>query len=235
MHVSWRLRSLPLVMLGLSLVALAIASPAIAAEQEARRVDHTTQNIDAFKGFQGIRTDPATVSGVGYVHPTQVDVGAYGGDFVAIGTANGLGVDNCANDYDAKWTVYTDGVIGGVYRCDDEKLDAYTTGSNPSFTIQRAWCPSQSATRWLLFFGGTLWRCMSHSATGAIGAAAGLETTGSSTTDRNIDVKYTGLNTSNINSSTWNAFGAGTSIHSPNYSYQYVSTTAFNVYLAPLN
>jgi len=39
------------------------------------------------KGTQGIRTDPATVVGVGYVQITQLDTGATGGDFVAIGTS----------------------------------------------------------------------------------------------------------------------------------------------------
>lgn len=65
---------------------------------------------------------------------------------------------------------------------------------------------------------------------------AALETT-SGTTDRNIDVKYSSLQLSLTGSSTWADFGnSGGAAHAdPNYTYAYVSNTAFNVYLAPLN
>ena len=39
---------------------------------------------DGLKGNQAMRSDLATVTGVGYGHPAQADTGAPGGDFVAI-------------------------------------------------------------------------------------------------------------------------------------------------------
>ena len=220
-----------LVVITLSLLMVAVAVPVGATEQEARVVQHATSDIDAFKGNQGIRTDPATVTDVGYVHTSQVDTGAAGGDFVAIGTANGNGVTDtgCADDYDAYWTVFTDGKIGGAYFCVDEQLDAYTTGANPSFKIEYAFCIPDNNYRWMLWFGGGLKDCRYQLSSTGIAVAAGLETTGTSFTDRNIDVKFTGLYSSRVNNANWEAFGQGTSIHAPNYSYQYVNTTAFDV------
>jgi hypothetical protein len=216
---------------------IALLSPLAcqAAEQEGRYRYRATVDFDAFKGYQGIRTDPATVSGVGYVHASQVDVGAVGGDFVAIGTAKGVGVESCADDYDAKWSIYTDGELGGVYFCNDEKVDAYAAGANPSFSIEYGFCPSTLSNKWLLSMGGTLWSCYGSSSTTASRVSAMLETTGSSTVDRNIDVKFTGLNWSLSGSSSWTSFGTGTVVHSPSYSNSSVSSTAFNVYLAPLD
>lgn len=195
----------------------------------------STQNLDAIEGIQRIRTDPATVVGVGYVHPTQADVGAAGGDFVAIGTANGAGVDNCANDYDPEWTIYTDGEIGGVYFCNDHSLDVYAAGSDVSFMIRYTWCASQSSNRWVMTMGGTVWACYSATSS-ASRVSAFIETTGS-TTDRNIDVMYTSLEKSRTGTFAWEAFGDQSANRTvfPLYSYRYVSTGAFDAYLAPMN
>lgn len=150
--------------------------------------------VDRFKGNQHIRTDPATVQGIGYVHPIYMDVGAGGGDFVAIGTAKGVGSDACADDYDAKWTVYSDWQVGGIYHCLDLALDKYSAGANPTFKIIREFCPiGEYAVRWVLYMGGVLYKCVNHAAQGADNVEVGLETTGPGTTDRNIDVSYTNL------------------------------------------
>jgi hypothetical protein len=214
---------------------VAIAPGAEALEQTFGYRQFGTAQLDGFKGRQGIRTDPATVTGIGYVHPTQMDIGSVGAAFVAIGTAKGVGVDDCANDYDALWTVYIDGEIGGTYFCEDVDVDAYGSGTNPAFNISYEFCPSVLANRWLLSFGGVLWSCKSAGATGATRAIGMIETTGSSSTDRNIDVKYTNLQLNNISSNTWNNFGNAASSVAPNYSFANVSTTAFNVFLAPLD
>lgn len=88
----------------------------------------------------------------------------------------------------------------------------------------------------MLWMGGVLYNCIAHSSTVGSRASAFLETTRQGTTiDRNIDVKFTNLRTSNAGSSALNVFGAGVHVHSNNYSYQLVSNTAFNVYLAPLD
>lgn len=235
-----RRRSVPgariyLVLAVLTFVLVGFSSSAFAEQAYAGR-SFSTADMDGFKGRQGIRTDPATVTGIGYIHPTQMDVGSAGNAFVAIGTAKGVGVDNCANDYDALWTVYVDGIIGGVYFCEDVNVDAYGAGTNPAFNIEYGFCPSVSANRWLLSFGGVLWRCKDSGAVGAVSGKAGLETTGGSNVDRNIDVKYTNLQRNMQGSTSWLNLGPfNESFAAPNYTYQFVSNTAFNVFLAPLN
>ena len=214
-----------------SVLGLVLAQPVHASEFAcAQRV----ALVDGVKGNQGIRTDPATVNGVGYVHPVQIDTGGAGGDFVAIGTANGAGVDQCANDYDPRWTIYADGETGGIYWCYDYTQDAYTTGANPTFQIYYDFCAPSGPTRWVLTFGGTQRRCVANSGTYGQLANVLLETTGNSTTDRNIDVKYTNVKVNLSGSTTWVDF-AGTGFADPNYSRQVPSGTSVNAYLAPLD
>jgi hypothetical protein len=119
---------------------MAAVATAGANEVESRNVTKLQLwNIDGIKGNQVIKTDPATVDDVGYAHPVQLDVGAPGGDFVAIGTFNGMGTSghaqDCADSYDSKWSVYTDGTIGGAYFCVTESVNAYAAGATPSFRI----------------------------------------------------------------------------------------------------
>jgi hypothetical protein len=214
------------------------AAPVSAIEQAFGKVQAADQIYDGFKGNQGIRTNPATVGGEGWAHPTQVDVGPSGGDFVAVGTFMGNGPDGtfCDDDYDPGWTVYVDKVIGGVYGCTDYSPDAFGAGSNPSFEISYKFCVAVQANRWVLTFAGVQRTCIFSASSGGQAFAAGLETTGT-ITDRNIDVKYTNLYKSLIGSSAWTQAG-NTAVHafaSPNYTYQYVSLFAFNTYLAPLD
>jgi hypothetical protein len=62
---------------------------------------------------------------------------------------------------------------------------------------------------------------------------AGLEASG--TVDRNIDVKYTNLMKNHPGSTTWSNLGdTRPGYADPNCTYQYVSNSAFNVFLAPL-
>ncbi len=56
-------------------------------------------NLDGFRGQQGIRTNPGTVNGVAFVHPTQMDVGSAGESFIAIGTYNGKGTSGHSQDW----------------------------------------------------------------------------------------------------------------------------------------
>jgi hypothetical protein len=221
-------------LLGLSLAS----APTALADQAGGVRDMGSGSLTGLQGNQGIRTDPATVAHVGYVHPTQIDTGSAGGDFVAIGTANGLGVSNCADDYDAGWTIYADGITGGVYWCTDYTQDAYTTGSNPSFQIQYKLCPQGSSTaRWSLSFGGTVRKCQNQGTTTGKRAVTMIEVTceagGSCTTDRNIDVKYTNLTVAVGGS--WVNFAANAEVKDPAYSVDYPNNNSVNAYLAPLN
>ena len=220
-----------LVASGVLLLMLGMA-PVAQAEQAFGYRLYGSPRLDGFEGNQGIRTDPATVNGIGYVHSSQMDIGDPGNMFVAVGTAKGVGVDNCANDYDSLWTVYEDGVIGGVYFCNDLDVDAYGANTSPSFSITRGAC--QGGQRWLMEFGGTRWDCIVSGVDGASRAIGLLETTGGSTTDRNIDVKFKNLATRDIGS-TWDVFGTASTSVDPNYSVSVVSTLQFNVFLPPLD
>jgi hypothetical protein len=222
------------------LIVVAVAPMALARELAGAAYDNSIA-IDGVTGNQGIRTDPATVVGVGYVHPTQIDVGPLGGDFVAVGTANGAGatgdagMSSCADDYDPKWTVYADGRSGGLYWCHDYTADAYTTGANPTFQITYSYCSAVSANRWVLKFAGTQRTCVSTGVSNGSEASVFLETTGPSTTDRNIDVKYTNLQVTLTGNINWQNFNANYSFRDPSYVVTSPSGTAINCYSGVLN
>jgi hypothetical protein len=198
----------------------------------------TAANLDGLLGRQNIRTDPATVTGIAFVHPTQVDAGVADGDFVGIGTYKGIGAtgaNSCANDYDALWSIYRDQELNGVYSCYTIATDVYAAGANPSFQIQLTAC--SGSTRWALYFDGILRACVTAPLPYASGVAVGIETAGTST-DYNIDVKYLNLYKHFVGSGTWFAFGDcdfAPSFADPNYDVDGPSTIACNTFLPPLN
>lgn len=153
-----------------------------------------SQTYDGFQGNQGIRTDPAAVQGIAYVHIAQV-IMAGPTDFVAIGTVKGEGTSggavNCVDHYEpANWSGYYDRVINGVYTCSNFSTKAYLAGSHPSFKIQWAFCQAVGANRWLMTFASAQRTCIFGPSSG-VALVAGLETFG--TVDRNIDVKWTNM------------------------------------------
>jgi hypothetical protein len=195
---------------------------------------------DGLRGNMYIRTDEPTVPWATYVHITQADIGSLQGDFVAIGTAKGAGVDSCPDDFDPLWDGYYDGQLGALYFCNEFNPDGWGIGDNPSFRIERANCPSGGFPSWVLTFAGTTRTCISSSSTAAIALPVGLEvvTSPPDTTDRNIDVKYTNLNRNLTNSTTWQSYGtpAASDINcAASYTCTIVSSTSSNFYLAPLN
>jgi hypothetical protein len=204
------------------------------AEQAAGQINSSPRNLIGVSGHQEIRTGPATVNGIGYIHPTQADIGVDGGGFVGIGTAKGVGIDQCADNYDALWTVYTDGFIGGNYFCHDENPDAYTIGDNPSFKIVYANCPSSQTNAWLMYFGGTLWRCLYSDQHVAQSVGVGLETTGGSNVDRNIDVKYSELE-HRSQGSGFVGWGTASTFAAPSYTVTQPVNAKINAFLAPLD
>lgn len=192
-----------------------------------------------FLGTAELRTDPATVVGVGYVHPVQMDIGSYGGDFVAVGTSNGMGTDagatyNCSDHYDARWDIYTDGVIGGIYECHDNQTNAFVAPSSQAFKIDWRFCTGDGANRWVMRWNSHDQLCLNSSSHAAIWFGAGLETAGSSSTDRNIDVRYWTMQYQ-LSGGSWSNVGFVSKNVDPSYSFTNPVTTNFNTYLAPLN
>lgn len=228
-----------LTLVSFSLLILLASAPALWANEFSSGIRLlSSADLDGFRGNQGIRTSPATVVGVGYFHPTQMDVGSQGASFVAIGTYNGSGTSghdqDCPNDYDSGWSGYYDGSIAGVYFCRKFADDVWAVGDAPKFRIQRD-CQLGGGTGWGVYFGGSQRACLDSNASGAIGAVAALETLTSDTTDRNIDVKYTSLEVNFKGGTTWWSFNRTHERVDPNYSRTDVSATAFNTYLAPLD
>jgi hypothetical protein len=191
---------------------------------------------DWFRGQTNIRTNPATVNGTGYVHAAQVGF-PNSGDFVAIGTSNGLGVpgSQCGNDYDPDWSIYTDGKIAGEGFCVLHQQDVYQTNDNPSFSISRGFCPSASATRWLMSLGGVLWACYSLGQQQTDQVRGILETTGGSSVDRDIDVRFNGVEYRLNGASSFQDFGNGDPITDDNYMNDTISSTRFWEYKDPMS
>jgi hypothetical protein len=220
----------------MTVMALAGSATAVNEFSAGFRVRSTT-DLDGVRGNQGIRTGPATVNGVSYVHPTQMDVGSLGDSFVAIGTYNGQGTSgggaDCPNDYDSGWSGYYDGVIAGVYFCFKFGDDNWSVGDSPTFRIERD-CQLGPNVRWGVYFAGSQRACLDSGASGATAAVASIEVVSSGGTDRNVDVKYTSLDVHFVGGS-WGSFSHNDTRVDPFYSFGAVSSTAFNTYLAPLD
>jgi hypothetical protein len=228
-----RLARLPILVL---LMVVALGGTSLANEFAVGIRQLTTVDIDVVKGNQGIRTNPATVNNVGFAHPVQLDIGSAAANFISVGTYKGAGNTSggCPDNYNNPWSVYVDGVIGGVYFCDRVNPNAYGANTNPTFIIEWGFCPSVSANRWLFSFGGTLWKCLNAQSHAAIAAIAGLETAGT-TTDYNIDVKYTSMKISLQGSANFIDFNPNDSNVDLNYFHSVESNTKFNDYLSPLD
>lgn len=222
-----------------SCLALSVAHVASANEFAFGWVLAGSPIYTGFLGTAELRTDPPTVSGVGYVHPVQMDIGSLGGDFVAVGTANGMGTNdgpvyNCANHYDARWDIYTDGVIGGIYECHDNQVNAFVAPSSQAFKIDWRFCTGDGANRWVMRWNSHDQLCLNSSSHAATWFGAGLETSGASTTDRNIDVRYWTMQYL-LSGGSWANLGFVSNNLDPSYSFSNPVTTNFNTYLAPLD
>ena len=192
---------------------------------------------DGFKGMQTIRTDPATVGGVSYVHPAQISIDL-NGNFVGIGTYKGFGTNlganhNCPSHYDpADWSGYYDYSINGVYNCFNFCMDCWALGDSPSFQIYYTYCPT-IGNRWVMTFATIRRGCIAGPSSGRR-AVAGLEVT--SVVEYNVDVKWTNMTDHRPGASSWAlCLGDTRPGHSdPNYFYLYRSNCAWDTYLVPL-
>ncbi|HET7181099.1 MAG TPA: hypothetical protein VFI15_02600 [Candidatus Limnocylindrales bacterium] len=193
-----------------------------------------TDLYDGIKGNQSIRTNPATLIGQSFVHGAQVIMPGLV-DFVAVGTVKGKGAAGCTSHYDphANWSGYFDGKLNGVYFCGNFFDSFYVTGDNPSFQILYTSC--NGTNQWKLDFAGGTRHCTNNGHSQGVIINGMMENDGN-TTDHNLDVKYTNMMKNHPGSTTWSNMGDTRPGNAdPFYTYQYVSTTAFNLYLAPLD
>jgi hypothetical protein len=199
---------------------------------------NSTATYVGIAGWQNIRTDPPTHSDEAYVHFAQVlKTGEANGDFVAVGSANGVGVQDCPDQYNGKWDVYTDGRIGGVYFCHTHDVNRFSAGDDIPFKILRVNCGtiSDPLYGWNMSMAGHDWACYATSwGTGQM-LSVGLEHAGTSATyqtDRNLDVKYTNLQVKPTGG-TWSDFLVGQGHTDPSYTETYLTDTSAKMYLAP--
>lgn len=222
--------------------ALAAAVVLVVASQSAASANEFAMNaspidvlVDGVKGNQGIRTDPTTVNGISYVHPTQIDIGAANGDFVAVGTYKGWGPSTCTDDFDAQWSGYVDGETGGIYFCQTFGTNQYGTGEVSSFQISYQACGPDGVKKWALVYGGTLRRCVTSAATNGVWAQVGLETV-NTTVDRNIDVRHSGLYINKTTDSAWVLTSwEASGVVAPSYTVRINSQSSNDSYLAPFD
>jgi hypothetical protein len=153
-------------------------------------------------------------------------------DFVAIGTAKGVGTGNCPADYDATWQVYVDGFAFGVYFC-TAPFGQVSAGTTRSFEISYGFCPyTPAGNKWLFYWHGSLVACKTINATAAAALSVMAEDGDGSATDRNIDVGYRSLQYKTTGS--WLGWGSTNAIClDPNYSLSQYPTGNVDIYLAP--
>lgn len=210
-------------MLGAMLASVLFASLTLAAEFTTGQHNNFIQGV---RGNQGIRTNPATVNGVAFIHLGQLFLDA-NGNFIGVGTYKGRntvgGTTNCPSHYGGDWTGYYDRVVAMVYACSDFCVDCWDTGDNPSFKIEWASCLPQPVSRWVVTFAGTNRACISGPSSG-IGGSAGLEVVGT-TNDYNIDAKWTNMQQRPQGGTFWGCYDSRPGQEAPDYTYQYVNTT----------
>jgi len=86
-------------------------------------------------------------AGRAIVHPMQVG-GGVSDDFVGWGTARGVGVDACPDNYDQDaWQVYADGTQNLQYRCRQNYGSLAETAANQAFKIKYGTCSASGQTR----------------------------------------------------------------------------------------
>jgi hypothetical protein len=193
-----------------------------------------SQTNVGIRGNQGIRTSIPTINGVSDVHTAQVTIDANTHDFVAIGTVQGKGAGAnpaCTSHYDpgADWTGFYDYQINGIYGCVNFCPNCYHINYAPSFVILYTSCPG-IGNRWVMTFAGSQRGCIVGPSNG-IQIVAGIET--NTLTDRNIDASWTSMQ-ANHGVGWVNVGNTAPGYADSNYTYQYVSNSAWNTFLAPL-
>jgi hypothetical protein len=140
----------------------------------------------------------------------------------------------------AKWDLYLDAWLGGMYwGCVTILANAYAAGTTQTFRISWSFCDSAQAYRWVHYWSGVQRWCFNHVVHAGQKLEIGLEvvSTPENFTDRNIDVKYSGLTFNLINQSTWFnwiTLPPGSFLVSPNYTVTNPTATTVNSFLAPL-
>lgn len=209
-------------------VALALGAQTVAAgcfsgNEGAERVYNYSQAqgtaavVDLFAASVG--------SGRAIVHPNQV-VSGTGGDFVGWGTAKGVGVGACPDDYTG-WNVYVDGVSFGSYFCRQTYGQLSDTATNNKFTIRYMNC-SNGTAEWVFLLNNVEKTCAK------MNASRGTPLSGSesvnTTVTQNLKIHYEGLQFHN--GTSWANWGSSYShCADPGYSVRTVSTTEFWVEL----
>lgn len=134
------------------------------------------------------------------MHPAQVLFSD--GDFIGLGTANGVGVDNCPNHYDGdSWQVYVDGDWNGVYHCEDLGVTE-PAGATPSFVMEPDFSQCGSSLKWSMIWRSNLEYCVNVGSSSAKILSWGGEQV-TQTSPLNIDVEHRSIRRSLSGESSW--------------------------------
>jgi hypothetical protein len=198
---------------------------------------YRSELLVGFRGSQKLVTGPSAITGVSFNRAAQVFFGTDPGTgeniFAAVGTARGIGTVggdllNCDDDYSSGFGGYTDGWrVGTGYFCEDLTAHIYRPPDNPAWRIE--YDPICGASKWYLKIGNAS-RCYGGLPGTAINAK-GMEEIAGTTTDVNLDTKYTDLMKRLPGLSTWQAWGTGIEQMSPStYHTEHISNQAFNIW-----
>lgn len=158
--------------------------------------------------YSGVRSEQdfesATVpTGTAIVHPMQVAMD--NGDFLGWGTARGVGVDNCADDYTAHWKVYIDGYKFGDYFCIQDFGEIAGTATNQLFTLRYGDC--NGTNKYRAFLNGVRLSCQAINGSVADHLAAGSEVIGT-TGQLHADIHYDDLSRYYAVTDNWSAWNS---------------------------
>ena len=158
------------------------------------------------------------------VHPVQLD-GFQGEDFLGVGTAKGVGVDNCPDYYGVNWQAYIDGSFHGDYFCNQPYGSFAGDAKDIRVTIQYMNC--NGLNRWGIYVEGDLKLCKTIDATSGM-ASAGPESISGTGTLQDLTVGLHNLQY-RTTSGTWNDYANVLYCVDPGYEIHIWTPSYFSV------
>lgn len=171
--------------------------------------------MDGLAGFQML-TQLVAQPGHFIAHPGQI-LPSFSTDFIGFGTAKGLGVANCPDQWGPSWQVYVDGTVYGTYFCEDLQ---YISGGaqSQSFIVQRhaGQCsPSEPGPGWDVKWQGVTRSCISQSFSSTDFIGAGAEN-GNNQPNQAIRIDYVQMQYRNVGT-TYGYWGSYTRLFDAPY------------------
>ena len=142
--------------------------------------------------------------GTAVVHPMQIL--SITGDFIGWGTARGVGVDDCPDDYSLGWQIYIDGYKFGVYFCRQQYGSVAGAAQDELFTLRYGDC--NGTDKWRAFHNGVRKTCQAIDDDSAFYLAVGSEIIGTSSI-LHADIHFDDLSRYNPTNDFWYSWTSG--------------------------